>query len=161
MSIMKSTIFKGITIFCILLVSTSILMDVTNTTFGTVNFFQRHGIIFLFFITIFPRLTLLFSSVATGGLIWWLGFFFCPRVLIASLATIAYFHTNPILVVISWIVALGGETMEKVGIGGARSKFFFKTYRSRDQQYRNYQDQNEQVSGIKGDVVEAEFTKKN
>ena len=113
MTRMKTTVFKGIAIFFILLVGTSVLMDTMNTKFGTVDFFQKHGLFFLIFITLFPRLTLLFSSVAFGGFFWWLGFIFCPRILVASLATVAYFHTNPILVVISWIVALGGETMEK------------------------------------------------
>lgn len=159
---MKTTVFKGVAIFFVLLVATSIMMDVSNTAFGTVDFFQRHGIMFLFFITLFPRLTLLFSSVAFGGFIWWLGFIFCPRILVASLATMAYFHTNPVLVVISWIVALGGETMEKAGIGGSRGKFVFKTYRPGQYQQPAYEDQpREQVVIDKNDAIEAEFTKKN
>lgn len=158
---MKTTVFKGIAIFFILLVATSIMMDVSNTAFGTVDFFQRHGIMFLIFITIFPRLTLLFSSVATGGFLWWLGFIFCPRILVASLATMAYFHTNPVLVVISWIVALGGETMEKAGIGGSRGKFVFKTYRPGQQPYQQYEEPREHVAINKDDAIEAEFTKKN
>ena len=161
MTHMKTTVFKGIAIFFILLVATSILMDFSNTAFGTVDFFQRHGIMFLFFITLFPRLTLLFSSVASGGFIWWLGFIFCPRILVASLATVAYFHTNPILVVISWIVALGGETLEKAGIGGSKGRFVFKTYRSGQEQYQSYDKPQEQVAINKNDAIEAEFTKKN
>lgn len=159
---MKTTVFKGIAIFFILLVGTSILMDSMNTTFGTVDYWQKHGVFFLIFITLFPRLTLLFSSVATGGFLWWLGFIFCPRILVASLATVAYFHTNPILVVISWIVALGGETMEKAGIGGKRGRFVFKTYHSGQYQQPRYQEPpREQVVIDKNDVIEAEFTKKS
>lgn len=163
MTRMKTTVFKGIAIFFILLVGTSVLMDTMNTKFGTVDFFQKHGVFFLIFITLFPRLTLLFSSVAFGGFLWWLGFIFCPRILVASLATVAYFHTNPILVVISWIVALGGETMEKAGIGGNRGKFVFKTYRAGSfQQQPQYNEQpREQVVIDKNDVIEAEFTKKS
>jgi hypothetical protein len=77
------------------------------------NFWNHHGIFFLIFITLFPRLTLLFSSVAFGGLFWWLGFFFAPRILVAVLATMSYMNSNPILVLISWIVALSGESTEK------------------------------------------------
>ncbi len=78
----------------------------------------------------------------------------------------AYFHTNPVLVVISWIVALGGETMEKAGIGGSRGKFVFKTYRPGQYQYQQphsgYEEQpREQVVIDKNDAIEAEFTKKN
>lgn len=149
-------------IFFILLVGTSVLMDVMKTEFGSVDFFQKHGIFFLIFITLFPRLTLLFSSVATGGFLWWLGFIFCPRILVASLATVSYFHTNPILVVISWIVALGGETMEKAGIGGRRSKFVFKTYRPGRPVYEGYEEApREQTAINKDDAIEAEYTKKS
>lgn len=78
-----------------------------------VNYWDNHGVFFLVFITVFPRLTLLFSSVAFGGFFWWIGFIFAPRVLVAILATLAYLQTNPILVIISWVVALSGESTEK------------------------------------------------
>ena len=94
--------------------------------FGEVNFFLRHGWFFLIFITFFPRLTLLFSSVPFGGIFWWLGLVFCPRILVASLATVTYFQTNPLLVVISWLVALSGEVFEKWGLG--KNKIIFKRY---------------------------------
>jgi hypothetical protein len=158
---MKTTLFKSIAIFFILLVGTSVLMDVMKTEFGTINFFQKHGVFFLVFITVFPRLTLLFSSVATGGVLWWLGFIFCPRILVASLATVAYFHTNPILVVISWVVALGGETMEKAGIGGRKNRFVFKTYRSGPINHPQYEEPQVHSSIRKDDAIEAEFTKKS
>lgn len=79
----------------------------------TLDFWDHHGFLFLIFITFLPRLTLLFSSVPFGGLFWWLGFIFAPRVLVAFLATITYGASNPILVTISWIVALSGESCEK------------------------------------------------
>src|SRR5262245_29219486 len=81
--------------------------------FGFDDFWNHHGILFLVFITAFPRLTLLLGDVATGGLIWWLGWIFAPRILVAVLATLAYWRMNPFLVVISWLVALGGESSEK------------------------------------------------
>jgi hypothetical protein len=80
------------------------------------DFWDVHGWVFLICITIFPRLTLLFSSIATGGLLWWLGFIFAPRLLVAILATMAYWDTNPVLCVIAWVVALSGETSEKSAV---------------------------------------------
>lgn len=158
---MKTLVLKGIAIFCVLLVATTITIDTMQTQFGQVDFFQKHGIFFLIFITIFPRLTLLFSSVAFGGFFWWLGFFFCPRVLVAALATVAYFQTNPVLVVISWIVALGGETLEKYGIGG-RKKFVFRTVNMGGFQRPQYEEPQRSHTTIdKGGVIEAEFTKKS
>ena len=159
---MKNLAFRGIAIFFVLVVATSLMMDIFKMDFGTINFWNNHNVFFLFFIAIFPRLTLLFSSVATGGFIWWLGFFFCPRILVASLATVAYFHTNPILVSISWMIALGGEFFEKRGIG--RSRFHVRTFRAGPQ--ATYPDPESprphtayNVSD-KNDVIEAEFTKK-
>jgi hypothetical protein len=78
------------------------------------DFWAAHGWIFLVAMCFFPRLTLLFSSVVSGGLLWWLGFIFAPRLLVAILATTAYWNTNQVLVVIAWIWALSGESTEKV-----------------------------------------------
>lgn len=158
---MKTIAFRGIAVFFILLVATSMMMDTFQTQFGTVNFFDKRGYFFLFFITIFPRLTLLFSSVVSGGVLWWLAFFFCPRILVATLATVAYFHTNPVLVTISWLVAIGGEVFEKYGIGGGkRSRFVFRTYQGGQGYQRPESYQTPQEAIKKDDAIEAEFTKK-
>ncbi|MDE2234556.1 MAG: hypothetical protein KGK44_03285 [Gammaproteobacteria bacterium] len=61
----------------------------------------------------FPRLTLLLSSVPFGGLLWWLGWIFAPRLLVAILATYNYGHSNIVLVVLAWIWAFAGEGTEK------------------------------------------------
>ena len=84
-----------------------------NVHFGDSNFWDHHGLLFLVGIAIFPRLTLLISSVPFGGLFWWAGFFFAPRLLVAFLATLTYWNQNPFLVVLAWIIALGGESSEK------------------------------------------------
>lgn len=159
---MKVLALRGIAIFFILLVATSLLMDLSKLEFGTIDFFKKHNVFFLLFITIFPRLTLLFSSVVSGGFLWWLGFVFCPRILVAGLATVSYFHTNPFLVTMSWLVALGGETMEKLGIGSSRNKFVFRTVRmGKEQSFENDQNRGPSHNIGNNDVIEAEFTKKN
>jgi len=79
------------------------------------NFWDVHGFWFILFMFFFPRLTLLFSSVATGGILWWLGWIFAPRLIVAILATHSYGMTNTVLVVLTWLWALGGETVEKEG----------------------------------------------
>ena len=88
--------------------------------YGVVDFWQVHGLFFLVFIALFPRLTLLFSSVAFGGFFWWLGWVIAPRLLVAILATEAYWRTNKFLVVMAWIVMIGGESAEKRTVRRAR-----------------------------------------
>jgi hypothetical protein len=83
---------------------------------GHQDYWSNHGFLFLVFIAAFPRLTLLFSSVITGGFFWWLGWLFSPRLLVAVLATQAYWEKNPALVIASWLVAWGGETSEKYAV---------------------------------------------
>lgn len=79
------------------------------------SFWEVHGVLFILFMFFFPRLTLLFSSVASGGLLWWLGWLITPRLLVAILATSAYWHTNTVLCIMAWFWALGGESCEKEG----------------------------------------------
>jgi hypothetical protein len=113
------TLFKIIIIFLVISVVSTILYNYTDIDFGKIDFFSKHGWIFLFSIALFPRLTLFVSgfivgSIEFGGLLWWLGFFFAPRILVATLATVAYWRTNPLLVVFAWLIALGGESSEKL-----------------------------------------------
>lgn len=79
------------------------------------NFWDNHGIFFILFMFFFPRLTLLFSNVAFGGVLWWLGWIFAPRLLVAVLATNIYWEANKILVILTWFWALSGESLEKGG----------------------------------------------
>lgn len=81
-----------------------------------INFWNIHSIWFIIFMFFFPRLTILFSSVAFGGIFFWLGFIFTPRLLVAILATKYYVETNPFLVFFTWIWALFGENFEKTKI---------------------------------------------
>lgn len=150
--IMK-TLIKIVIIFLAITGASSILIQYTDMSFGKTDFFEIHGWLFLVSITFFPRLTLLFSSVAFGGFFWWIGFIITPRFLVAILATIAYWHTNPILVTISWLVAISGETSEKYALsrknifGFLKPNIYFKFKKSNPSTQR---PQN-------GDVFEAEY----
>jgi hypothetical protein len=88
------------------------------------NFWMVHsligGILLCLFLAVFPRLTLAFIALVTGGigisivgLILWL---LAPHLLVAIIATTLYWHTNPILVILAWFIAFGGEATEKVYI---------------------------------------------
>ena len=113
------TIFKILIIFLALTGASTLLYNYTDIVFGKTDYFTNHGWIFLISIALFPRLTLLvsgliFSSIEFGGFLWWLSFLFAPRILVAALATVGYWNTNPVLVVLSWLVAFGGESSEKI-----------------------------------------------
>lgn len=163
---MSKMLLRGFAIFCVLLTITTIFGDLGKIQFGTVDYWQKHGVFLLIFLAVFPRLTLLFSSIAFGGFFWWVGFLFVPRVLVASLATIAYFKTNPLLVVMSWLVALGGEVFEKYGIGRSRSRFQFRTFNMGNMGSQRptytYEETRQTHKPIQdGDIIEAEYTKKD
>lgn len=132
-------------IFLALTGATTLLLQYTNISFGTVDYFTKHGWTFLIFVTLFPRLTLLvsgliFSSIEFGGILWWLGFFITPRILVACLATLSYWKTNPVLVIFSWLIALSGESGEKIMINR-------QIFRNR----KSFRDQ------FQGATIEAEY----
>jgi len=125
-----NTILKILILFLVVSVASAVLVNLFGMELGNVNYWQMHGVLFLICIAIFPRLTLLFSSVPFGGLFWWLGWLFAPRLLVALLATVAYWNNNKILVLLAWLFAIGGESTEKyyvhrrarvVRVGPARS----------------------------------------
>ena len=78
------TIFKIAILFLALTGASTLLYNYTNVPLGTINYFDKHGWIFLFSIALFPRLTLLvsgliFNTIAFGGFIWWPKFFLCSK----------------------------------------------------------------------------------
>ena len=75
------------------------------------NFFEHHSLITLICLALFPRLTLLIASFATGGFMWWLGWIFAPHLLVAILS-LQYWDANPFLVIVAWMMALGGTRAE-------------------------------------------------
>lgn len=119
------TVLRFILAFVVVAASVAVLSLFFNVPFEDGNFWRQHGLLFLVFVTFFPRLTLLFSGVAWGGLLWWVGLIFAPRLLVAVLATLAYWNQNPLLVVCAWLIAMGGESSEKYMVvrrtGGRRS----------------------------------------
>ena len=76
------------------------------------GYWTNNSIFFLIGLTFFPRISLLFCKIY-GNLLFWIGWFFLPRITIAILATYFYSSTNPILVILSWLFAISGETAEK------------------------------------------------
>lgn len=86
------------------------------------DFWQVHGIWFLVFIAMFPRLTMLFAVTVPFGWLAWLGRVFTPSLLVAILATTYYWNTNPVLCVIAWMVAFGklGGTASKTSSSSRR-----------------------------------------
>lgn len=160
---MSKMLLRGVAIFFVLLTLTTIFGDLGKIEFGTINYWQKHGVFLLIFLAIFPRLTLLFSPIAFGGFFWWVGFLFVPRILVAILATQAYFKTNPVLVVMSWLIALGGEVFEKYGLGKGRSRFHVRTFNMGAQRptYTYEETRTTQAPISHGDIIEAEYTKKD
>lgn len=106
--------FKIILTFITISIITFISVQYFDLQYGKINFWSVHGLFFLIFLTLFPRLTLLLSSVVSGGFLWWLSWLFFPRYLIAILSTIGYWNTNKILVTCAWIIAMSGESSEKI-----------------------------------------------
>lgn len=77
------------------------------------NFWDYHGWLFILAMFFFPRLTMLFATAAGGGFWYWVGWLFAPRLTVAILATYFFWESNTVLVVFTWVWALGGESTEK------------------------------------------------
>jgi uncharacterized membrane protein YGL010W len=76
---------------------------------------HAHPYLLLVGLALFPRITsalmILVGGLASGGILWWLGWIFTPHLLVAFLS-LPYWHSNPALVIIAWFFALcgtGGE----------------------------------------------------
>lgn len=76
------------------------------------DFWQVHGWLFLIAAAFFPRLTMLFAVSVPFGLLAWAGWLFVPHLTVAVLATMYYWHTNPVLCIIAWFVAFAGTAGE-------------------------------------------------
>jgi hypothetical protein len=90
------------------------------------DFWSVHSVFFIVFMFLFPRLTMFFMCSLTGyahPILFWVGFFLTPRLLIAILATTFYWETNPVLVTFAW--------MNAFFVGGASSNETSKQVRKR------------------------------
>lgn len=122
--------------FLVISLAVGLITSFLGVELAHAQYWSHHGILFLFFITVFPRLTLLLATASSGGLLWWLGWFFSPHLLVAVLATLNYWNENPFLVVLAWLVALGGETSEKY-VTIRRSRTFWA---GREERRRGYDE---------------------
>ena len=82
-----------------------------------VDFWQQHGLLFLLFMALFPRLTMLFATSAPFGFITWLGWLFTPRLTAACLATSFYWQTNTLLCIFAWALAFYAFDVQVRGYG--------------------------------------------
>ena len=119
-------------IFVSIVLITSAVGDLTSLQWGSINYFDQHGPFLLLFIAFFPRLTLLFSSIPSGGILWWFSWLVAPRLLVAILATFAYLATNPFLVFLAWLLFFAGEGGEKYFVyrRARQAKQGFAAYRT-------------------------------
>ena len=80
-----------------------------------ISFWEVHSIVFVICMLMFPRITMLFSSICFApwfGVMAWLGWVFVPRITVAIFASLFYLNTNPYLCFFTWIWALGHELIE-------------------------------------------------
>ena len=75
------------------------------------DFFDKYGVLVLICLAVFPRITLIAASFATGGFFWWVGWLVAPHLLVAILS-LPYWDTNPVLVVMAWFMAICGTGAE-------------------------------------------------
>ena len=101
------------------------------------NFWDSHTLFFCIGMYFFPRLTLIFAT-PWGGLLWWVGLIFLPRLMIALLATMYYGNTNPFLCGFVWLWAIRSDYLEQQRIKAFREGGFgsiqIYNYRSKPRQ---------------------------
>jgi hypothetical protein len=84
------------------------------------NYWDVHGVLFLIGCALFPRITTLFFSAVSFGLLGLIGWLFVPHVAVAIWATTFYWRTNPILCIIAWMFAFGGTSGEGAAVSRGR-----------------------------------------
>lgn len=107
--------FRLIPLFLVFLVLSGCSAGINGST--NPNFWEVHGFWFLVFMNLFPRITMLVATPYPIGLLGWLGWLFVPRIMAAILATHFYWDTNPVLCVITWLVAFGTTWFMLLGGG--------------------------------------------
>ena len=86
------------------------------------NFWDVHGMWFVFFMFCFPRLTMLCTGIFMSFMspLFFIGWLILPRLTVAILATSIYWDTNPVVCVLSWLWAFSGESAEKKSVTSKR-----------------------------------------
>lgn len=77
------------------------------------SFWDNHTHLFILSMFFFPRLTMLFATSYGGGVLYWLGWAFFPRLTVAIIASVLYARTDTFLVALTIVWAIYGEAMEK------------------------------------------------
>lgn len=77
------------------------------------DFWETHSLVFVICLFFFPRITMLLATTYGGGFLYWFGWLVAPRLTVAVIATMLYWQTNIVTVVLTWIWAIGGEGSEK------------------------------------------------
>lgn len=80
------------------------------------DFWDVHGLLFLFGCAFFPRITTLFFTVTSFGFLHIVGWIFAPHFLVAFIASFTYWDTNPVLVIIAWFIAFAGTGGEVAAV---------------------------------------------
>lgn len=80
------------------------------------NFWDHHGVFFLLGMLFFPRITGIFFSFFTPGPIFWIFYFFCPRILTAIVACHYYWATNPLLCILAILLVVIEEDLDVEGV---------------------------------------------
>lgn len=69
-----------------------------------VDYWDKHGILYILGLLTFPRLTILFFCTVEFGLFEWALWLFFPTLLVAILATRYYWETNEFMCIASWFL---------------------------------------------------------
>lgn len=81
------------------------------------DFWTNHGIFFLLLCQLFPRLTIVFGTAFPLGADQIIAWLLAPRFLAAYLATQYYWDTNPVLVMVAWVMAVSSMIGSTVSMG--------------------------------------------
>lgn len=80
------------------------------------NFWDVHGVLFIVVMYFFPRIAMLLATTVGGGILYWVGWLFVPRLTVAILASHCFWVTNPVLVILTWLWALAKEGVVIVNV---------------------------------------------
>lgn len=101
-------------LFILLFLITGLAFSATDSR--PLDFFAAHSILHLLGWALVPRIMFIFFSIISGGILFWIGVIFIPRIMVAYWATVYYWDTNMLLCVIAWLMAVSGEFGEKTWI---------------------------------------------